>query len=66
VLFVKKKNRDLRLCIDYCGLDKITQKDHYPILLILDLLDIPKKARIYTKIDMRNTYHLVYIAKDDE
>ena len=32
----------------------------------MDLLDIPKKARIYTKIDLRNTYHLVCIAKGDK
>ena len=66
MLFVKKKNRDLRLCMDYCSLNKITQKDYYPIPLISDLLDIPKKARIYTKIDLRNAYHLVCIAKGDE
>jgi len=66
VLFVKKKNRDLRLCVDYHGLNKITWKDYYLILLISDLLDAPKKARIYTKIDLRNAYHLVHIAEGDE
>ena len=34
--------------------------------LITDLLDAPKKARIYTKIDLRHTYHLVRIAEGDE
>jgi len=63
---VKKKNGDLRLCVDYRGLNKLTCKDHYPIPLITDLLDAPKKARIYTKIDLRNAYHLVCIAEGNE
>jgi len=66
VVFVKKKNRNLRLYVDYWDLNKITQKDWYPILLISDLLDAPKKARVYMKIDLRNAYHLVYIAKGNK
>jgi len=66
VLFIKKKNRDLKLCINYQGLNKLTCKDCYPIPLITDLLDVPKKARVYTKIDLRNTYYLVCIAEGDE
>jgi len=54
ILFVKKK--DGSLC---CGLNCLMKKDHYPLLLISDLLDGPGKARIYTKIDLRHTYHLV-------
>ena len=52
--------------MDYRGLNKITQKNYYLIPLISDLLDAPKKARIYTKIDLRNTYHLVCIAEGNE
>jgi len=52
VLFVKKKDGSLRLCIDFRGLNKITKKDQYPLPLISDLLDSPRKARIYTKIDL--------------
>src|SRR6202041_3102954 len=39
ILFVKKKDGGLRLCVDFCGLNKITKKDRYPLLLIMDLLD---------------------------
>jgi len=66
VLFVKKKDRSLRLCVDFCRLNKITKKDRYLLLLISDLLDPPCKAHIYTKIDFRHTYHLVRIAEGDE
>ena len=51
VLFSKKKDSSLHLCIDFRGLNKITKKDCYPVPLIADLLDTPGKAQIYTKID---------------
>ena len=66
VLFVKKKDGSLRLCMDYRGLNKITRKDRYPLPLVTDLLDAPGKARIYTKIDLRHAYNLVRIAPGDE
>jgi len=66
VLFVKKKDGSLRLCVNFCGLNHISKKDHYPLLLISDLLDSPCKARVYSKIDLRHAYHLVRIADGDE
>ena len=66
VLFVKKKDGSLRLCVDYHGLNKISRKDRYPLPLISDLLDAPRKARLYTKLDLRHAYYLVRIAKGDE
>jgi len=44
----------------------LTHKNRYPILLITDLLDAPKKARYYMKINLRSAYYLVYIAKGDK
>ena len=66
VLFIKKKDGSLRLCVDYRGLNKISKKDRYPIPLVADLLDAPKKARVFTKIDLRHAYHLVRIFPGDE
>ena len=66
VLFVKKKDGSLRLCVDYRGLNKLTKKDRYPLLLIADLLDSPSHAKVYSKIDLRHAYHLVRIANGDE
>jgi len=66
VLFMKKKDSSLRLCVDFRGLNKITKKDWYPLPLISDLLDSPHKARIYTKIDLQHVYHLVRIAEGDK
>ena len=66
VLFVKKKDGGLCLCIDFRGLNKISKKDRYPLLFISDLLSTAGKARIYTTIDLQHTYHLVCIAEGDE
>jgi len=66
VLFIKKKDGSLCLCIDIQGLNKITKKDHYPLPLISDLLDSPSHAKIYSKIDLWHTYHLVQIALGNE
>jgi hypothetical protein len=66
VLFVKKKDGSLRLCVDFQGLNQITKKDCYLLPLIADLLDLPSHAKVYTKIDLQSAYHLVQIAEGDE
>ena len=66
VLFVKKKDSSLWLCVDFHQLNAITRKDKYPLLLVSDLLAAPAKAKIFTKIDLRHAYHLVRIAPGDE
>ena len=66
VLFFKKKDGSLRLCINFHSLNHISKKNHYPLLLISNLLDLPYKARIYSKIDFHHAYHLVRIANGDE
>jgi hypothetical protein len=63
---VKKPNGELRLCIDYQGLNNITHKNSYPLPLIADLFDCLGKARIYTSLDLPNVYHLVCIKEGDE
>jgi len=66
ILFIKRKDGSLRLCVNYRGLNKISKKDQYPLLLITDLLDAPGKAKIYTKIDLCHTYHLIQIWEGDK
>jgi len=66
VLFMKKKDGSLRLCVDFQGLNKITKKNRYPLPLISDLLDSPSRAKIYSKINLWHVYHLVWIAPGNE
>ncbi|KAJ1579747.1 hypothetical protein NDA12_006262 [Ustilago hordei] len=66
VLFVPKKDGGLRLCVDYRGLNEITVKNRAPLPLIEEQLFLLRKARIYTKLDLRAAYNLIWIAKGDE
>ena len=66
ILFVKKKDGSLRLCVGYRGLNKVTVRNRYPLPLISQLLDQLSSAKVYTKIDLRGAYNLVRIRKGDE
>ncbi|KAJ1590153.1 hypothetical protein NDA12_004621 [Ustilago hordei] len=66
VLFIPKKDGGLRLCVDYRGLNEITVKNRAPLPLIEEQLFLLRKARIYTKLDLRAAYNLIRIAKGDE
>jgi hypothetical protein len=61
VLFQKKHDGSLRLCIDYRALNKITIKNKYPIPLIADSFDQLSKARSFSKLDLRSGYYQVRI-----
>jgi len=66
ILFVKKKDGSLRLCVDYRGLNKITKKNRYPLPLISGLLDRLCTRKIFTKLDLRGAYNLLRIHLGDE
>ena len=65
ILFVPKSDGTLRLCVDYRGLNKITVKNRYPLPLLSEILDRLGGACVYTKLDLRDAYHRIPIAKDD-
>jgi len=66
VLFVKKKDNTLRLCVDYRRLNENTIRDSYPLPLITELFDRLREARIFTKLDLKSAYNLVRINPGDE
>ena len=51
ILFVKKADGSLHLCVDYRGINKITIKNRYPLPLIPELLDKVGKAKRFTALD---------------
>jgi hypothetical protein len=53
VLFVRKKDGSMRMCVDYRALNKLTIRRRYPLPLIDDLLDRLHGARVFTTIDLR-------------
>ena len=61
MLFVKKKDGTLQLCVDYRQLNKMTVKNKYPLPRIDDLFDQLKGAIIFSKIDLRSRYHQLRI-----
>ncbi|KAK8942884.1 hypothetical protein KSP39_PZI008966 [Platanthera zijinensis] len=65
VLFVKKKDGSLRLCIDYHELNKLTIRNQYPLPRIDDLFDQLVNARVFSKIDLRSGYHQMRIKEED-
>jgi hypothetical protein len=66
ILFVKKKDSSLRLCVDYRGLNKITVKNRYLLPLITESLERLAQAKFYTKLDVREAYHWIRIKEGDE
>ena len=66
ILFVKKKDGSLRLCVDYRGLNAVTKKDSYTLPLIGEALDRLSTAKYYTKLDIKDAYHNIRIRKGDE
>ena len=65
MLFVRKKDVSLRLCIDYWKLNKVSIKNKYPLPRIDDLLDQVRGVGIFSKIDLRSGYHQLRIVEGD-
>ncbi|GKA12289.1 putative reverse transcriptase domain-containing protein [Tanacetum coccineum] len=65
VLFVKKKDRSFRMCIDYRELNKLTVKNRYPLPRIDDLFDQLQGSSVYSKIDLRSGYHQLRVRDED-
>jgi len=66
ILFVKKKDGSLQICVNYCGLNQLTIKNHYLSPLISRLLDQLSHAKVYTKIDLHGAYNLMCIREGNQ
>ncbi|MBW0469967.1 hypothetical protein O181_009682 [Austropuccinia psidii MF-1] len=66
VLFVKKKDGGLRLCVDYCKLNAVTRKNKYPVPCMNKLLNVFNGSSIFSKIDLQGAYNLLRIKEGDE
>lgn len=64
--FVGKKDGTLRPCIDFRGLNDITVKNKYPLPLMNSAFEFLQGATVFSKLDLRNAYHLVRIREGDE
>jgi hypothetical protein len=64
-LFVEKKDKELRLCVDYRLLKAITTKNKYPLSHIDILFDQLGGAQVFSKIDLHSGYHQIKIRAKD-
>src|SRR5437667_4106919 len=66
VLFIPRKSGELRFYVDYRGLNALTIKNHYPLPLINKLFDRFNGFIVFSKIDIRNAYHRIWIREGNE
>ena len=65
ILFVKKKTGEMRMCVDYRALNKVTIKNKYPLPRTDDMLDRLHGSTVYSKLDLRQGYHQILIHPPD-
>jgi hypothetical protein len=65
ILFVKKKDGTMRMCVDYRALNNVTIKNAYPLPRIDELFDRLQGAQFFSKIDLRSGYHQIRVAPED-
>ena len=63
VLFIKKKDGTIRLCIDYRRLNRITVKNKYPLPRFDDLFDQLHGAQVFSKIDLKSGYYQLKVSE---
>ena len=66
ILFDRKPDGSLHLCVDYRGFNNITIKNRYPLPLIGESLDRLGRAKRFTQLDLTNAYHRMRIREGDE
>jgi hypothetical protein len=66
VLFVCKSDGSLRFCVDYCKLNALTKKNQYPLPLIDETLVRLSKAKIFTKLDIRQAFYCIRMSLESE
>ena len=66
ILFVKKKNGSLRLCVNYKTFNNLIIKNRYSLLLIDENLNRLNKIKMYIDLNLIATYHRMRIKRNDE
>ena len=66
IFFIPRKSGELRLCVDYRGLNDITTKNRYPLPLTSELLDRLGGSVLFSELDLRNAYYRIRTREVDE
>lgn len=60
IVLTRKKSGEIRMCVDYCVLNKVIARDNYPLPLIEDQLDVLRGKKFYSALDLKDGfYHIV-------
>ena len=65
ILFDKKPDSSIYLCVNYQSLNNLIIKNQFPLSLISKLLDRPGQAKSFTQLDLTNAYHCIRIKEDN-
>ena len=65
ILFVKKKDGGMRMCVDYRAVNKLTTRNSYPLPRIDDMLDKLSGSSVFTCLDLQQAYHQVRLNEED-
>ncbi len=66
ILFHKKLDGSLRLCVDYRDLNNLTIKNQYPLSLVGESLDWLGRAQHFTLLDLTNAYYQMRIREGNK
>ncbi|MDA4119333.1 MAG: reverse transcriptase domain-containing protein [Thaumarchaeota archaeon] len=66
ILFARKGDGSLRFCVDYRKLNQYTKKNRYPLPLIDETLTRLARAKVYTKLDVRQAFHRIRMDPESE
>ena len=64
ILMTKKKNSEMRLCVDYRHLNKVTLRDNYPLLNIEDQIDKLRYKKFHTLLDLKDGFHHIKVVEE--
>jgi len=64
IVLVKKRNGDIKICVEFRKLNKKIERDYYPLLLIEDQLDHLQGTRIFNTLNLKNGFFHVEIAEE--
>jgi len=63
-VLTKKKNGEIRMCVDFRTLNKMTKRDHFPLPLIEDQLDLLEGKKYFTTLDLKDGFFHIKMHED--